>query len=411
MSSTMERMMIAMVMIYALWASYEITSVKSFGIHVDCDALQNKEEKEKLECHAQQFIKFARKGKIDDVEKKLEKFINKNFLLSYTEKLGIHKGFTGLLWAARNNDTAMVNLLVEQGSVVYHSTGSGYTPLYYMAEYGNTETVNMLLRNGAKVNTALLNGYTPVLIAAERGYTAIVQSLLENNANPNVKSKKGATPILVAAQNGNTEIVRLLLERGADPNAKSEVRGRPRTHYRFFPLYFAAKWGHLDMVNLLLEAKADVTYRTLYGETALITATAWNRGPTVARLLDASADPNVADKLKTGALHRAAYYGYTDILQILIEKGAVVDAQNFEGRTPLHFCAKGAKTLTLKELLKSCPDDGIRDIRGKTALDLAVSEKERLMMKTKKTRRTHTMILGFETFIPMLKGYTNKACS
>ncbi|XP_066977970.1 putative ankyrin repeat protein RF_0381 isoform X2 [Macrobrachium rosenbergii] len=354
---------------------------------------------------AQQFLKLVRKGKFADVRHKLAKVgINKNYVLGYAEKLGLQKGYTGLLWAAYNNDTAMVNFLVAEGSTVSRASASGYTALYHMAEHGNKEVVDMLLGRGANVDAAIYNGYTPILIATEKGFSSIVKALLDKGANPNAESlKTGLTPILLAAEDGSTEIVKLLLDKKADPNTKSETRG-------FFPLYFAAKMGNVVMVNLLLKAKADVNYQTLNGETALIAATAWDRETIVNILLGASADPNIVDNLKTGALHRAAYYGYVPILKKLVEKKANVSALNVEGRTPLHFCAKGAQTGTLTELLKSCPDDRVRDMNGKTALDLAKNEEEKLIKKRRKTRRTRIILEGLRTFIPKLSGYTNKTC-
>ncbi|XP_066977971.1 ankyrin repeat domain-containing protein 29-like isoform X3 [Macrobrachium rosenbergii] len=378
MRNKIEKLML-MLIICVFWASYKVTSVhgnsnsenssnnNNNGM-IDCDDFPDKEKKD---CHAQQFLKLVRKGKFADVRHKLAKVgINKNYVLGYAEKLGLQKGYTGLLWAAYNNDTAMVNFLVAEGSTVSRASASGYTALYHMAEHGNKEVVDMLLGRGANVDAAIYNGYTPILIATEKGFSSIVKALLDKGANPNAESLKTG----------------------------------------FFPLYFAAKMGNVVMVNLLLKAKADVNYQTLNGETALIAATAWDRETIVNILLGASADPNIVDNLKTGALHRAAYYGYVPILKKLVEKKANVSALNVEGRTPLHFCAKGAQTGTLTELLKSCPDDRVRDMNGKTALDLAKNEEEKLIKKRRKTRRTRIILEGLRTFIPKLSGYTNKTC-
>ena len=69
------------------------------------------------------------------------------------------------------------------------------------------------------------------------------------DANPNVVSRLGEAPLHYAATYGSVDSVRILLERGADPNAPVEKAVRP--------LHYAAKCDSREVVDALLAAGAN----------------------------------------------------------------------------------------------------------------------------------------------------------
>ena len=62
----------------------------------------------------------------------------------------------------------------------------------------------------------------------------------------------------------------------------------------------------------------------------------------VVALLDAGADLHAVNEADFTALHGAAFRGLNEVIQILVDRGADINARDFRGRTPFRI-AEGAK--------------------------------------------------------------------
>ena len=56
------------------------------------------------------------------------------------------------------------------------------------------------------------------------------------------------------------------------------------------------------------------------------------------------------------ALHLAANKGYYEIVQALINRGALVDARDEQGATPLHLAANNGYLIVVQELIRAGAD-------------------------------------------------------
>jgi hypothetical protein len=91
------------------------------------------------------------------------------------------------------------------------------------------------------------------------------------------------------------------------------------------------------------------------------------------RILKAGADPNERDQNDLTPLHNAMAPGDLgcQITQLLIERGADVNAVNSFGRSPLHFAAQNKRYDNAEILLKAGASPEIKDQKGTTAIDIA----------------------------------------
>ena len=150
-----------------------------------------------------------------------------------------------------------------------------------------------------------------------RNETDAVRALLAEGARVNAPRGDGMTALHWAAVHGNGEVVQMLLDAGAD----IEVATRLGAHR---PLHVAGREGHGEVVHMLLVAGADAGARTETGATPL---------------------------------HFAAAAGSVRAVQTLIDHGSPVNAAEPQwGQTPILFAAARGRTEAVRALLAAGAD-------------------------------------------------------
>jgi uncharacterized protein len=241
-------------------------------------------------------------------------------------------GDSPLTKAVKANDVQAVRVLVKSGADVNVRSGDGSTPLLWAANNGSVEIARLLIASKAAVDAANDFGITPLLQASRVGDSAMVDLLLRSGANPNKAHPEGETPLLAAARSGSVPAVRLLLTRGVDVNAAEKVQDTTA-------VMWAAAEGHIDVVDVLIEAGADINRQghitTLTdrnnadhptgGFTPLMWAARAGNDALVRRLVAKGANVNLKNGDGASAAMVAMYNDRFDVAGTLIELGSDVN--------------------------------------------------------------------------------------
>lgn len=140
------------------------------------------------------------------------------------------------------------------------------------------------------------------------------------------RDRRGTTPLMYAAAVGSQDAIKLLVEAGADVNAKNAFDATP--------LMWAA--GDIAKVRLLLAKGAGVNARSKVGRTPLLIAALHDGASEIVRLMiDKGADVKARDGGGLSVLQAAAFSNDAETVGLLLAKGADPNSKDEAGFTPL----------------------------------------------------------------------------
>jgi len=207
--------------------------------------------------------------------------------------------------------------------------------------------------------------------ACEAGQTDKVLSLI-NQVDKNEIDQDGYNGLHLAADNGQLDVVNILLEAGADIN---------RVVYdgALSALHLALSKRNFDVARKLIEAGCDINLVSQIGVsgTALHYAIIKDNLDMVKLLLEKKADVNIVEE-ETGysPLFLAASREQVDMMHVLLGAGPDVNLADYEGKTPLHFAAANGFGEVIKLLVDHKADVTIKNGDDETAEDVAKKVKE-----------------------------------
>jgi ankyrin repeat protein len=372
-----------------------------------------------------------------------------------TTRLG---GYTPLLMASRNGSATMIDALVKGGADTNEATTNGTTALMLAAASGKSDAVKLLLDDGADLNAKEnAKGETPLMFAAAYGRSDVIRVLAAGGADLKATTKvvdlsaftkeeqerfaqfqQAAAGQAAGGANG----------RGAGAggpeaaqNAAAGAGGRQGgpgggrggfagqtggvdrqylynelvgTQGGFAPLHFAARQGHVQAVNALLDAGADINQLTAGDKvTPMLAATINGQFDVAKLLLDKGANPKIAAgnngvtplyaALNCEWAPKALYpqprayeqqqTTYLDLMKALLEKGADPNARvtkkvwysgyNFDlsgvdeaGATPFWRAAYASDVDAMKLLIAHGADPNIWTMRTPGRVRTGDSQRE-----------------------------------
>ncbi|KAJ7273817.1 ankyrin repeat-containing domain protein [Mycena rebaudengoi] len=308
-------------------------------------------------------------------------------LLDKGANVNAHGGEYGsaLQAASTNPNTTIVQLLIDQGADVNNQGGMYGNALQAASYVGNEAVVRLLIEKGANMNAQSTQFGNALQMASKggggehgsalqaasyAGNEAVVQLLVDKGANVNAQGGEHGNALQAASVQGNKAVVRLLIDtgsikagddsvvwllikKGANVNAQGGKYGHALQAASTQPVTFtvqllidhgadlnaqggmygnallAATWcRHERIVKLLRENGADVNARGADHRNVLLAAVEVGDKAVVQQLLENGVDVNLLDRnLKYGnALQVASAKGNTELIKLLIEEGANVDA-------------------------------------------------------------------------------------
>jgi len=164
-----------------------------------------------------------------------------------------------------------------------------------------------------------------------------------------------------ALEMDHPEVISQLLARGFDPNSPSP-KGTPA-------LILSYQKKSFKVLDVLVEwKKTNLNVQSTDGENLLMLAAINNQISLADKLISKGADVN---KPGWTALHYAASKGLIEMMRLLLDQQAYLDAESPNGTTPLMMAAGYGSPMAVKLLLEEGADPRIRNKMGLSALDMA----------------------------------------
>ena len=256
-------------------------------------------------------------------------------------------GATALILASLNGHTLVVELLLKGYADVNIQVENGVTALMVASGNGHTEVVELLIKGNADVNIQAENGVTALMLASVFEHLEVVECLLQSKADSHIVAYfEGLemTSLLIAALRGNRDLVKMLIDKDepssdeiAEVIVLSCLYGHPTLitllsgklpHFTndqrelldscingdlgtvvmktlecpdislvlgLTPLVIASSCGHVDIVDALIQAGADVNKQeSHFGFSPLFFAVSGSKSITIVEmLLENGGNPNV----------------------------------------------------------------------------------------------------------------------
>jgi uncharacterized protein len=350
------------------------------------------------------------------------------------------EGETPLMIAARTGSLDTIGLLLESGAQVNAAESfRGQTALMYAAVENHAAVVRALAAAGADINARTRaytfqkltggaggiihdraeGGVTTLILAARQGARAAAEALVAAGADLNATEPQyGFTAMQTAIFNGHYALAKMLIEHGADVDDGSlylaiEMRNLAKYTNRPNPPDTDDGVSHLDVARLLLQKGADpnLAYTKLIpprqaqgninvapGSTPLYRAVRAVDLTAVQMLVDGGANPSQPLKDGSTPLMAAAGLGAprggdeevteagdrnnpVDVIKILVDKGADVNAANELGMTPAHYAVQRGSEAIIEYLASRGAKFDLKNKQGRTPADLARGRTAALITK------------------------------
>ncbi|XP_065175426.1 poly [ADP-ribose] polymerase tankyrase-like [Sycon ciliatum] len=264
---------------------------------------------------------------------------------------------TALHLAAGYNRVHCVQLLLQHGADVHAKDKGGLVPLHNACSYGHYEVTELLLKHGASVNAMDLWQFTPLHEAASKGRQEVCSLLLAHGADPTLANCHSKSPLHVALT--------------------SDLQVQMHTEFRGHQFLEACRQGDMSRVKKLLNLETmafsdPLTLNT--GVHCVAASSVARRKALLELLLKKGADVNAANREMSTPLHLSCHRGYVDAMEVLIKYNCKINMPDNLGLTPLHRAAQANELQACRLLISHDADVSLTNNDGQTASQMATEE-------------------------------------
>uniref|UniRef100_A0A670IQV0 Ankyrin 3 n=1 Tax=Podarcis muralis TaxID=64176 RepID=A0A670IQV0_PODMU len=333
-------------------------------------------------------------------------------------------GLTPLHCGARSGHEQVVRMLLDRGAPILSKTKNGLSPLHMATQGDHLNCVQLLIEHNVPVDDVTNDYLTALHVAAHCGHYKVAKVLLDKKANPNAKALlilcpspnttnvRGETALHMAARAGQSEVVRYLVQNGAQVEAKAKVR--------YTPLHLSAREGHEDVASVLMDHGASLNQPSVQmpclggkrellmemlllqkGFTPLHVAAKYGKIEVANLLLQKNASPDAAGKSGLTPLHVAAHYDNQKVALLLLDQGASPHASAKNGYTPLHIASKKNQMDIATTLLEYGADANAVTRQGIAPVHLASQEGHVDMVSLLLTRNANVNLSNKSGLTPL----------
>jgi ankyrin repeat protein len=272
-------------------------------------------------------------------------------------------GTSPLHYAVQEGAPGFIRFLLKKNADPNITNAEGETPLHAAMKRGEVAIIKQLIDNGAKVDMQDSRGNSAMHIAMpDAVQSEAITTLLAARANPNLRDEAGNTPLQVfVRQNRPPLVIETLLQGGASVTAQNN-EGKTA-------LYIAVEEKRITLIPVLLNYNSDIfsvtsTGATPFGKALADTSQALTELVTerTVRSIDAEGNTPLLVAMKSNAA--------IDIIRIILDRRANVNAQNKEGESALHLAVRNNQSDIGTLLLDSGADIFLVNARGETPLFL-----------------------------------------
>eukprot|EP00122_Pirum_gemmata_P006027 Pgem_evm1s5508 len=242
---------------------------------------------------------------------------------------------------------ALVGPVIRSSLLGYDICNECIYSIHAAAENGHLNCLKswICINQGQGSKSGSVYGDTILHLASENGHLEVAQFILQNVLNINVKNNEGQTPLHIAAVNNQIQMVYLLLEN----DANIEIKDRKGLTALQWAIHY-----HHTLVQMILEQARYFKYNICNLCTNDPRLPIYNNHTTCVKayiLKGFELESKHADDFGT-LLHLASAKGCAEIVNVLLNEGALVDTTDAEGKTPLLLAIESKKPEVVEILIE-----------------------------------------------------------